>query len=242
MEQISEILRQLFTYVFYPAVVIGLFLYIIGVIVFLIREAKDLDKVRRVTAAVLPVLLLIFIALATDKSSEPLKQFILSLSPFVLLGIGAATGIALVELARFLVPSDLEIGPSIYALFTSSIGVFMLYSIMQDIMGSLHLFLFGMLIIGGLDIVFLGPPEFTSSERRLGGPAISYGRGEDEKFPWGRPAPSPQESSDEYSARTKPAPKPILPKATKTESAEDLPKTSSRPERPASPGNNEPRW
>ena len=82
--------------------------------------------------------------------------------------LGAIIGIALVEFGRHLIRLDNEIGPSVYALFLSSVGVFILYSIMQGILASLHFFLFGMLLIGGLDIVFKGPPQIMPEEREVG--------------------------------------------------------------------------
>jgi hypothetical protein len=166
MQAISEVLRWVFTYIFYPIVVIGIFIYVVGVIVFLVNEARGLSAVRRMTAAVLPLLFLIFVVLSTDESSKSVREFFLSINPIALLALGAVVGIAMVELGRRLLRSDTEIGPSVYALFLSSVGVFILYSIMQGILASLHFFLFGMLLVGGLDIVFKGPPQIAP-ERKL---------------------------------------------------------------------------
>ena len=85
METVSEVLRWIFTYIFYPIVVIGIFIYVVGVIVYLVSEAKGLSVVRRITAAVLPLLFLIFVVLSTDKNSEWVRQFFLSINPIILL-------------------------------------------------------------------------------------------------------------------------------------------------------------
>lgn len=173
MDTISETLKWVFTFIFYPAVVIGIFVYVVAIIVFLIGEQEGLARIRRVTAAILPLLLLIFVALSTGSSAQAVKEFFTSINPFILLAVGAVVGIGEVELGRHLIYADDEMGPSLYALFLSLVGVFMLYSLMQGILGSLHFFLFGMLLAGGLDIVFKGPPQIMTNKK---GRAITQGR------------------------------------------------------------------
>jgi hypothetical protein len=159
MDAISNILKGLFTFLLYPLLIIGLFGFIAIFIAMIVSEASRLySRVRRLTGAFLPVVILIFIVLVSDQEREPIKIFLLSIPVTIHLAIGSVAGLAIVELGRHLMKLSDDTGPSVYALFLSSVGVFMLYSIMQGILGSLNYFLFGLAVVGGLDVIFRGPP------------------------------------------------------------------------------------
>jgi len=159
VKAISDILKGLFTFVLYPLLIIGLFGFIAILIIQIVSEANGLySRMRRLTGAFLPVVILIFIVLVSDQENEPIKTFLLSIPVAIHLSAGAVAGLATVELGRRLMRLSDDTGPSVYCLFLSSVGVFILYSIMQGILGSLNYFLFGLAVVGGLDVIFRGPP------------------------------------------------------------------------------------
>ena len=130
MSTISDILRGFFTFFLYPLLIIGLFGFIAIFIVRIVSEANRLySRVRRLTGAFLPIVILIFIVLVSDQEKEPVKTFLLSIPVVIHLSIGAVAGLAIVELGRHLMKLSDDTGPSVYSLFLSSVGVFILYSI-----------------------------------------------------------------------------------------------------------------
>jgi hypothetical protein len=160
MDQIRVALTWVFTFIFYPATVIGLFVFIVAYLVKIVGGGKAYGRFRRLTGALLPIIALIFVILWTDEeNAASFKNFFLSICGLGHFIGGAIIGVAFVELGKLIDRVDDEVASSLYALFLSTVGVFMLYSIMQGILGRLHLFLFGMILIGGLDIIFRGPPK-----------------------------------------------------------------------------------
>jgi hypothetical protein len=160
METISSILKWIFTYLFYPAIIIAIFGYIISTIVSIVTKGRNASAIaRRLTGSLLPLVLLIFVVVADQGDHNVIADLVASMSAGVSFLVGAALGLALMEVGKFLLKTDSEVGPSVYALFLSSAGVFILYSIMIGILKNLHLPLFGMVVFGGLDIIFRGPPS-----------------------------------------------------------------------------------
>jgi len=161
MDKIREGLTWIFTFIFYPATVIGLFIFIVIYLVQIVSGGKEAyGRFRRLTAALLPVIALIFVTMWTDEeNSASFKNFFLSICGVGHFIGGALIGVVFVELGKFIERVDDEVASSLYALFLSTVGMFMLYTIMQGILGNLHSFLFGMILIGGLDIIFRGPPR-----------------------------------------------------------------------------------
>ncbi len=152
MEKVSYVLRWIFTYLLYPGLVLTIFGCIVATLVGIVAGGKGLGVVRRLTGALLPVAILIFVVIFSDANNEPITRFILWLPVLAHLVIGAVIGIAIVEIGRAI--SDTDVESSAYALFLSSLGVFVLYSIMQGILGHLNYFLFGLVVMGGLDVIF----------------------------------------------------------------------------------------
>lgn len=159
MEKTASGLRWFFTVVVYPAIVCTIFLLLIGSIIHIIGKGKGYGSVRRLTGALLPLLLLTFMLLVTDKGEDPIRSFFLNRSLLVYLVAGILIGIALVELGKRLVKTDDDRMGSIYNVFLSLMVVFLLYSIMKGFLDSLIYFLFSMTMAGGLDIVFGAPME-----------------------------------------------------------------------------------
>ena len=153
MDTISYILKSIFTYLFYPAIVLGVFASIVLAVMSIVSEGKERGFIRRLTGALLPVILLVFVIIAIDTKDDPITQFLRWIPVFFHLIIGVVIGVAAVEISRYIDDKE-DTAASIYALFLSSIGVFMLYSIMQGFLGSLNYFLFGAVVAAGLDVIF----------------------------------------------------------------------------------------
>ncbi len=160
MDTVRIVLKGIFTFVLYPAMVLALFSFIVIFIARIVSEGKGLSsRVRRLTGASLPVVVLIFVlVLVTEQGDEPIKRFIVSIPSVIHLLIGGAVGLGFIEIGRLLMRRDDDTGPSVYNLFLSSVGVFVLYSVMQGILGNLNYFLFGLIMVGGIDVIFKGPP------------------------------------------------------------------------------------
>lgn len=157
METISGVLTWIFTYIFYPVIILGIFVFIGFLITSIVSESKD--KPRVITGAVLPFLSLIFIVVSSKSNGDPIVELLKSYTPITTFIVGAVVGIFLLELGRILLKVKSSIAEGMYALFLSSILVFMLYSIMTGLIKELHVPLFGFVIFSGLDILFRGMPE-----------------------------------------------------------------------------------
>jgi hypothetical protein len=159
METISAILKWVFTFLFYPAVVIGIFLYVILTTGTIVKNGGNASAIaRRLTGALLPLVILIFVVVTDQSEHNVVAELVGALYPLLAFVLGAIVGLGLMEAGKVLLKTDNEVGPSLYALFLSSVGVFILYSIMIGILGRLHLPLLGLVLAGGLDIIFRGPP------------------------------------------------------------------------------------
>ncbi len=159
MNAIGNLLSWLFTYIIYPVLVIGLFLFILVLIYSITTESRDHGLIRRLTAAFLPVVILVFVV-SDRESSNSVSQFIGSINPLLLFVFGCSIGLAIIELGIFLGNKDSEVGIAIYLLFLSIVDTFIMYSTMQGILGRLQFFLVGMILTAGLDVIFRGPPKF----------------------------------------------------------------------------------
>jgi len=159
MELISTILRWIFTYLLYPAIIIGIFWFIVIEIADIILKTHSS---RAATAAVLPVAGLVFLIVTETKPEESMANILVGFPGGMKFMLGAAIGAALLEIGRYLLSSDSAVGPPVYVLFLSMTGVFILYAVMSKLLVSIHILLFGFVIGGGLQIIFRGPPTFLS--------------------------------------------------------------------------------
>lgn len=154
MEKVSTILRWVFTYIFYPAVIISVFISIIAVICTIVDKSSS--AARSLIGVALPVVVLVFIIASDvdDKDSlANLLEYIPQVGRFV---IGALVGVSLFATGKKLMRTDSEIGFALYNLFLSTIEVFILYCMMSGITRSIHILLLGLMIGGGLYVIFMG--------------------------------------------------------------------------------------
>lgn len=156
MERTAGNLKWFFTALVYPALVGAIFLLLVISIIYIIGKGNGFGYVRRITGALLPLLMLTFMLLVTDKGDDPIKSFFLWIPPFLYLIGGTAIGIILIEFGRRFMNTDDDRWGSVYNIFLSLMVVFILYSIMKGFLDSLFYFLFAMIMAGGLDIVFRG--------------------------------------------------------------------------------------
>lgn len=156
MDAVGTFLRGLFTYILYPIIVIGLFLSLLGVIAYIVLDVRGSSLARRITAALLPLIVLVFVISSNQGDQLNITQ----INPFIQLIAGSVIGVSLIETGRILGKSNNDITASVFILFLSLVDTFILYSTMQGVLGTLQLFLIGMIITAGLDIIFRGPPVF----------------------------------------------------------------------------------
>src|SRR5881394_3756825 len=124
MDLISAILRWIFTYLVYPAIIIGIFAFVIGTIVYIVNSKKS-DEVRTAVAAIIPVVALVFLIVSERAPSQSLMNIFENVGPIMKFFVGAAVGVGLLELGKLLLESDSKIGPPLYAMFLSTVGVFL---------------------------------------------------------------------------------------------------------------------
>jgi hypothetical protein len=167
IEKTAEWLKWLFTALVYPVLVGSVFILLLVAIIYIIVRGTGFGRIRRFTGGLLPFLMLTFMLLVTDKGTDPIKDFSLSISPFIYLPLGTAIGISLVELGRKYVRSDDDRWASVFNLFISLMLVFLLYSLMKRFLDVLVYFLFSMIMAGGMDIV-LRAPESNEAESKTG--------------------------------------------------------------------------
>jgi len=159
MTAISAILRFIFTYLFYPVLVIGIFAYIIASIIDIVAAGKDGGAIRRATAAFLPFAVLVFLIVSESSDQPTLPSLLKDAEWWIRFLIGAGIGLVLLEIGQIASRTDKDIGASVYALFLSLVGVFILYCLMTKLLYSIHDLLLGLVVAGALDIVFRGPPQ-----------------------------------------------------------------------------------
>lgn len=153
-EMIAFLLRWVFTYIFYPVIVICMFLSVWGHIIYIISEGNDLGRFRRSVGALLPLVFLIFSLTTYSDSNILLSQYLQSIPIYLHVLAGAILGVGIIELGRIASKTDSDAGAAIYALFSSSIGTFLLYCFMKDALSSLNNFLLTALMSGGLYVIF----------------------------------------------------------------------------------------
>jgi hypothetical protein len=154
MEKIGPWLRWAFIYIFYPIIILAVFVILVTTIVILVKDATD-EKglIRRLTGAVLPVVILVFFVLS-DQYDEPLRRSLLLIPIYAHFIVGAMIGIIMIEIGRALWNTTSDAGAASFILFLSLVGVFMVYSFMQGFLGTLNYFLLSTIVAGGLDLIF----------------------------------------------------------------------------------------
>lgn len=154
---INQIMRWIVTYALYPILIFTVFAFIIMAIYALL--AKTQFSTRVIIASVLPVAVLVFLIVSDHEESASLAAFLSNLAPVVRFAVGAGLGIALIEIGKRVFSRDSELGSALYALWLSTFGVFMFYCLIAGLLQSIHVFLFGLVLGGGLYAIFRGFPE-----------------------------------------------------------------------------------
>jgi len=158
LNSLTNILNWFFAYIFYPVIVIGVFLILIFIIFIIIIEEKGVEFVRRITAAFLPFICLVFVVVNPDIGKDYILKLILSIIPVYKFIIGTLIGLSLFELSKHIIKKDIGIGKIMCVFYLSIIDVFMLYCFLIGQLGNLGFFIFGIVIAVGFDIIFLGLP------------------------------------------------------------------------------------
>ena len=154
-------LSRFFTTVLYPAVVIAVFASIFLMLAIIVGKANDLQGgLRRLTGALLPLVALVLVMATHGPPAASPKSAFEALHPSLQFAIGAALGIILMESAKFFLETDSDGAAGAYAVFVASLGGFMLWSVMGGVLQNLNLALLGLVLGGGLHVVFRGLPDF----------------------------------------------------------------------------------
>lgn len=156
----SEILNWAFRHVLYPVALIGIFLVILHMLYMIVTATrKRLGRIRRVTGALLPWAVLVFLSKLDFSDVETIRPWIESVNWPIQLLIGAVAGILVMEFGKMLMSAGGDAAASCYALFLSSFGAFLIWMAMQGLIRSVHFALLGLVTAGALHVIFRGPPE-----------------------------------------------------------------------------------
>jgi len=156
-EEIGNWLSDFFTTYLYPILIIVIMVYLFGLLVYLIVQGKGSSGyIRRSTGALLPIVMLIFAMAISSDSIKIIENTLLSLPNILQLILGAVIGISLIEFGRHYLKTDIDGAVSLLALFVSCIFSFILWCVMGGVLKSLNYSLVGILLFGGLDIIFRG--------------------------------------------------------------------------------------
>ena len=154
---ITSVLKWIFTYILYPGVILGVFVYVIVTIGEIVEQGKGPAVARRLAGAHLPAISLVFLVVSEGQDKDSLGKLFSEWSPYLRFGVGLAVGISLMEFGRFCMTPDAEIGSVVYACFLSSVASFLIYCIMRGSLANIQLLLFGFIIGGGLHVMFRTP-------------------------------------------------------------------------------------
>jgi hypothetical protein len=157
---LSEILNWAFRYVLYPVVLVGIFLVILDMLYMVVSSARNrMGKIRRLTGAILPWAVLVFLSRLEFTGVESIRPWINTLHWAIQLIAGMIVGILVMEFGKALMKSGGDAAASTYALFLSCFGAFLVWMAMQGFIQSVHFALLGLVISGALHVIFRGPPE-----------------------------------------------------------------------------------
>lgn len=159
MDLISSTLHLLLTYIFYPLLVISVIVFLLGVACSVIFEADVATTfARRMIAGVVPVAVLAFALAAQGEGGSSVPAWVSSAAVIWKFVAGAFLGVFVVESSRHLGKTDSEAAISTYILLLSLISMLIIYLIITQSIGLLHVILFGFVVVGGIDVVLRGAP------------------------------------------------------------------------------------
>ena len=173
MDEVRSVLAGLFTYVFYPAIVVAIFTYLGWMIFYLVFPAMNRQsRIRRSVAAMLPQVVLVFLFTTDPKSIAFIDDIVARTDPLTRIAAGLIAGIAMLESAHWFMPVQSDVLASTYALFVSCVVAFLLWAFIGGTLSSLNLVLLGFVITGGLHVVYRGPPPVLLPNHSGNGPAM----------------------------------------------------------------------
>jgi hypothetical protein len=162
IDKIRQSLIETFTTVFYPMVVFGVFAALGLLLLVITFNGKGaIAFVRRATGALLPFVVLVFLVTTDRRSVDAIAPVLLAAGGLGRFILGAFIGVALMELGKHLLRFDHDGAASLYALFVGIVAAFLVWAMMGGLLEALHPLLAGLVIAGGLHIVFRGPPRLS---------------------------------------------------------------------------------
>src|SRR5690606_11507551 len=135
------------------------FLYIILSIADLVAAGQEGGRLRRAAAAFLPLAILVFIIASDQREQDGLAALMSQTTRWGRWIMGLAMGLLLLEIGQFASRRNNDLAASLYALFLSFLGVFILFCLVYSILFAIHDLLLGLVVAGSLDIIFRGPPQ-----------------------------------------------------------------------------------
>lgn len=159
MKIIGTILGWLFTYILCPVIVIGVFVGLVAALAILTGALNGALRLRRLVAASLPIVVLVFFVVMSENDPHPVGRALEALGLFGRFAVGAIIGGTLMEVGKRVLRTDNEVAASMYALFLSTLVASLLWAMMGGFVRDLNVVLLGMVIAGGLHVIFRGPPE-----------------------------------------------------------------------------------
>lgn len=156
MTEIGAVLRWIFGHIVYPVLVLGVFAFISKVIADFVLAVAGERRIRRLVAAALPLTVLVFALV--DAEAGGIQELLEVVGPWFRFASGMGVGVLVLAIGRALSRRDTEIAAAVYVMFLSAIGSFIVYCFVEYMLRSLHVFLLGLVLGGGLYVVFRGAP------------------------------------------------------------------------------------
>jgi len=205
MQSVGMWLRDFFTVLVYPIVIIGTCILLFGTVIFITVRARS---ARAVIAALLPIAALPFLLVTQTNIADPVMRAIGDLYESAKFALGAGIAILLIEIGRFLLRRESEIGPAIFIFFLGSTGSFIVYALMANVLASTHFLFFGFVFGGGFYMILRGVPLPRSLLRDWPfGNSLSSPRAQRPSAPRGvtsSPRPAPPKHQQDTIARESP--------------------------------------
>jgi|GEM_PF-3877800 len=158
-DAIASFISALLMYIMYPALMIGMLLWLVFAIRNLIVSDYLGSPMRRIAAAVLPFTMLMFFIVLTQE--QPVSAVWARVDNWVpMLCFGACIGLVLMVSTTYFAQRDEELAPVMHSFILSLILCFILYCIMnsQEV-NNLQYFFLGMIMASCFYIMFRGTDD-----------------------------------------------------------------------------------
>ncbi len=160
METLRGILNWIFPHLLYPLILIGIFLVIADMLWMLVSASSSrLGKIRRITGALLPWVVLVFVFTVDPTVFDPLKDLIGQVDWLGQLVIGAVSSVLVLEIGKLLMKTEGDGPAALFAVVLSGFGAFIVLVIMKGILESVNFALMGLVVAGAIHVIFRGLPE-----------------------------------------------------------------------------------